>query len=309
MRLVRHLTDFNVASPSAATIGNFDGVHLGHQQVIQHVIQQAKQRGLVSTVISFEPLPAEYFRKPPPNRIYPLRDKVRCLRREQFEYFVCLRFNEALATMPAEAFVEQILINQLQVQYLVVGDDFRFGAGRKGDYQLLQDMGQHHGMQVLDTPTVLTGTQRISSSLIREYLAQAQLTAANTLLGRPYQLSGRVSGGRRLGRTLGFPTLNLTMPDNLALRRGVYVVKVHGLGTKPYYGVANLGQRPTVGGENLRFEVHVFDFDQTVYGQLIQVEPLYFLRDEQKFASLDALKAQIQQDSHQARHLLQEQSH
>ena len=308
MRLVRHLTDFKAANACAATIGNFDGVHRGHQHIIQHVIQQATPLQLASTVISFEPLPAEYFRKPPPSRIYPLRDKVRCLSRQLFEYFVCLRFNEALATMPAEIFVERILIQQLQVKYLVVGDDFRFGAGRTGDYSLLQTMGAAYGMQVVDTPTVLVGEQRISSSLIREYLAQADLSKANALLGTPYQLSGKVSGGRRLGRTIGFPTLNLTMPDNLALRRGVYVMKIQGLGSKPYYGVANLGQRPTVGGVGLRWEVHVFDFNQTVYGKLIHVEPLHFLRDEQKFVSLDALKAQIHWDSQMARHWLQEQS-
>lgn len=307
MRLVRHLTDFKATRPSAATIGNFDGVHLGHQQVIEHVISQAQVLKLHSTVISFEPLPAEYFRQPPPSRIYPLRDKVRCLRREQFEYFVCLRFNQALATMPAELFVERILIQALQVKYLVVGDDFRFGAGRKGDYYLLQTLGQQYGMKVVDTPTLLTGQQRISSSLIREHLAQAELNKANMLLGQPYQLSGKVSGGKRLGRTIGFPTLNLAMPDNLALRHGVYVVKVHGLGHRAYYGVANLGKRPTVAGIGLRFEVHVFNFAQMVYGQLIHVEPLHFLRDEQKFASIDALKAQIQQDSQIAQAFLQAQ--
>jgi riboflavin kinase/FMN adenylyltransferase len=307
MRLVRHLNDYPATQPCAATIGNFDGVHLGHQQVIQHVIQKSHELDLASTVISFEPLPAEYFRKPPPRRIYPLRDKVRCLKRERFEYFVCLRFNKALACMPAEDFVTQVLIKALQVKYLVVGDDFRFGAGRKGDYQLLQHLGAQYGMQVVDTPTILAGNQRISSSLIREYLAQAHLKQVNALLDDPYQLSGKVSGGRRLGRTIGFPTLNLKMPDNLALRRGVYAVRIYGLGEQPLYGVANLGQRPTVNGVGLRFEIHVFDFNQNVYGRTIHVEPLQFLRDEQKFASIDALKVQIALDSQSTRLWLQEQ--
>lgn len=306
MRLVRYLNDFKAARPCAATIGNFDGIHLGHQQVIQHVIQQASQRHLTSTVISFEPLPAEYFRKPPPNRIYPLRDKVRCLKREQIEYFVCLRFNEALATMPAEDFVEQILIQGLQVKYLVVGDDFRFGAGRKGDYQLLKMLGNQYGMEVVDTPTVLTGTQRISSSLIRDYLMQGNLKEANALLGAPYELAGRVVGGKRLGRTIGFPTLNLKMPENLVLRQGVYVVRVKGLSTSSYYGVANLGLRPTVDGVGLRFEIHVFNFNQSVYGQLIHVEPLQFLRDEMKFPSFAELQTQIQLDSQNAQTWLKE---
>ncbi|MEZ5476626.1 MAG: bifunctional riboflavin kinase/FAD synthetase [Thiolinea sp.] len=305
MKVLRHLAQRPVrpAQDCVATIGNFDGLHRGHQQVLQQVQQQARAMGLPATVISFEPLPFEYF-KPEQGiqRIYPLRDKVRRLRELGIERFACLSFNQYLATLSAEQFVHQVLLDNLQVRYLVVGDDFHFGYQRQGNFELLQRLGQAQDMQVVNTHTVqCQAQQRISSTRIRTCLQTGDLTSANQLLGSPYCLSGRVRHGNKLGRTLDFPTLNLRMPEHLALRQGVYAVQVHGLAATPLPGVGNLGSRPTVNGLQVRFEVHLFDFNQNVYGHHIGVEPRHFLRPEQRFDSLQALKQQISLDAEQAR--------
>lgn len=302
MKLIRRITPATITDPGCvATIGNFDGLHRGHQAVLQHVATQAQTLGLPATAISFEPLPIEFFRNPPPPRIYALRDKLRLLQAMDIDRFVCLRFNHALATMEAEDFVQTILLDGLKVRYLVVGDDFRFGNGRRGDYHLLQRMGAKQGMQVVDTPTLLHDNERISSTRIRLALSTAELGQATQLLGKPYRISGRVRHGDKRGRSIGFPTLNMRVPQHIALRKGVYAVNVYGLGEKPLHGVANLGARPTVHGVENRLETHLFDFNQTVYGKHVCVEPLVFLRDEKKFASFEELKMQIAQDAIQAR--------
>ncbi|HPE59394.1 MAG TPA: bifunctional riboflavin kinase/FAD synthetase [Thiolinea sp.] len=304
MKLLRHPPvlppDF---TGCVATIGNFDGVHVAHRQIITRVCRLAAEQGLVSAVISFEPLPGEYFRTPM-TRIQPLRDKVRLLQTLAPDWFVCLPFNRMLAQMEAGDFVQTILLHGLQVRQLVVGDDFRFGRQRQGDLALLRAMGARQGMQVMDTPTLLQDAERVSSTRLREALGSGQLSAARELLGHPYQLSGRVRHGDRRGRTIGFPTLNLSMPDNLALAHGVYAVRVHGLDDRVYGGVGNLGLRPTVKGLGNRFEVHLFDFSALIYGRHVRIEPLAFLRPEHRFPSFEALKQQIAQDAAQARDLL-----
>lgn len=301
MKLIRRISPTTQDPGCVATIGNFDGLHKGHRAVIQHVEFKAQALELPATVISFEPLPIEFFRAPPPPRIYALRDKLRLLQAMNVERFACLRFNHALANMEAEEFVQTTLLDGLKVRYLVVGDDFRFGKGRRGDYHLLQAMGAEQGMQVVDTPTFLHEDERISSTRIRLALSTAELELAAELLGKPYRISGRVRHGDKRGRTLGFPTLNMRVPQHIALRRGVYAVNVFGLGEEVINGVANLGARPTVHGVENRLEVHLFDFAQQVYGKHICVEPVNFIRDEMKFSSLDELKAQIAQDAAQAR--------
>lgn len=307
MKLIRHLTKAAADDPGCvATIGNFDGLHRGHQAVIQHLATQSLRWQLPATVISFEPLPIEFFRSPPPPRIHALRDKLRLMQGMAVARCVCLRFDQALADMEAETFVQRVLLDGLKVRYLVVGDDFRFGKGRRGDYTLLQRLGVLHGMEVVDTPTFLHEESRVSSTRIRLALSTAELQSAAELLGRAYRLSGRVRHGDKRGRLLGFPTLNLRVPQHVALRKGVYVVQVHGLGKQPVPGVANLGARPTVHGVENRLEVHLFDFSQQVYGKHVCVEPQTFLRDEMKFASLDALRAQISQDVAHARSWLQQ---
>jgi len=285
-----------------ATIGNFDGLHKGHQQVLAHLKQQARIQQLPATVISFDPLPHEFFGKGnAAPRIYPLRDKVRLLQTLGIDDFIQFKFNQTFSQIEAEDFVLNILIKKLKVAYLVVGDDFCFGKMRRGNFKLLQDLGQAHGMIVQDTKTVNAAEQRISSSRIRTELQQANLATANQLLGRPYQLSGRIRRGDQLGRTIGFPTINLRLPDNIALCAGIYAVRINGLETQQhsgtiYYGAASVGKRPTVDGIDMRLETYIFDFDQQVYGQYICVELLKFIRPEEKFASVDMMQTQIQHD-------------
>lgn len=302
MKLLR--TWNSQTTPCIATIGNFDGLHLGHQAVIQKVQDKAASLGFASTVISFEPLPAEYLRQPPPTRILPLRDKLIYLQALQVRQFACLSFNQALAQMEPENFIQTILLDGLQVRALVVGDDFRFGRKRRGDYQMLQDLGATQGMEVLQASTLLHANERVSSTWVREALAKADLSSVKTLLGRPYTLSGRIRHGDKRGRTIGFPTLNLRIPENIALRKGVYAVHAARHDQALVKGIANLGSRPTVNGLETRLEVHLFDFTEQVYQQHWTIEPVAFIRDEQRFESFDLLKQQIKLDVEQAHSLL-----
>lgn len=301
MKLLRHPDLSSVTKGCVATIGNFDGLHSAHQHIIRHVQDKALALNLPAVVISFEPLPGEYFSRASVARIYPLRDKARYLSQLDVDYFACLRFDAAFAAQEAEDFIHNTLLDRLRVRHLVVGDDFRFGRGRRGDYEMLRVLGAQHGMEVSDTPTMLWQGERVSSTLIRGFLQRAELAKAAELLGRPYQLSGRIRHGDKRGRTIGFPTLNLRMPDNLALQLGVYAVRVSGLNGQVLSGVANLGTRPTVAGTEMRLEVNVFDFSGDVYGRYIQVEPVTFIRPEQKFDAFEQLKAQILVDAEQAR--------
>ncbi|MCK5902115.1 MAG: bifunctional riboflavin kinase/FAD synthetase [Cocleimonas sp.] len=297
MKLIRELQHQQVITKGCvASIGNFDGLHLGHQKLLDQLTQKAQQLGLPCTLISFEPLPAEFFMATPPSRIYPLRDKVRLLKQLGVDHYLCLRFNEKLANMTAEDFIQRILFDQLNVRYLVVGDDFRFGKQRKGDFKLLQSMGKKVGMEVHDTPTCHALGQRISSSRIRNHLAKGEIDQSIALLGLPYQLSGRVKQGEKRGRTIGFPTLNLSLPAAIAPARGVYAVKVQGLDQVVYQGVANLGTRPTVSGSEVRLETHVFDYHGDAYTQHVTIQLDTFIRAEQRFPSFDVLKQHIIND-------------
>lgn len=302
MKLLRTWNHPNQAC--IATIGNFDGLHLGHQSVIRQVQAKATCLGLASTVISFEPLPAEYLRQPPPSRILPLRDKLLYLQSMQLDQFACLHFNQALAEMEPETFIQEILFNGLKVRALVVGDDFRFGRKRRGDYHLLQAMGAQQGMEVVQASTLLQANERVSSTWVRQALAQADLATVKTLLGRSYTLSGRVRHGNKLGRTIGFPTLNLRIPENIALCKGVYAVHAYRADKTTIKGIANLGSRPTVNGLESRLEVHLFDFSEQIYGQHWTIEPIAFIRPEQRFESFELLKLQIKLDVEQAHSLL-----
>lgn len=305
MKFINGLKSLNgKQQPCVATIGNFDGLHLGHQTILSHLEKKAEELNLPLTVISFEPLPAEYFMLNAPARIYPLRDKILRLSQLGVTNFLCLKFNASLASSPPRDFVESILIKQMNIKYLAVGDDFRFGYKREGGFNLLKEVGEAHGMNVEDTSTQILDGDRISSTRIREALKIADLNSANKLLGHTYQLNGRIRQGDKRGRTIGFPTINMKMPKNIALKFGVYAVKVHGLENKPINGVANLGTRPTVDGDENRLETHLFDFNKEIYGKHISVEFVVFIRAEHKFENFDALKTQIKIDSEKARELL-----
>lgn len=287
-----------------ATIGNFDGLHLGHQTILANLVEKAKELNLPLTVISFEPLPAEYFMLKPPARIYPLRDKVLRMSKLGVTNFLCLNFNSKLASSSPTEFIQNILIYKLNVKYLAVGDDFRFGYKREGGFNLLKEVGEANGMIVEDTSTQILDGERISSTRIREALNKGNISIANDLLGHEYQLNGRIRHGDKRGRTIGFPTLNMKVTSNIALKFGVYAVKVHGLTDQAINGVANLGTRPTVNGEENRLETHLFDFNDYVYGKYISVEFVEFIRAEYKFENFDALKLQIDSDATKAKSLL-----
>ncbi|HDP89485.1 MAG TPA: bifunctional riboflavin kinase/FAD synthetase [Thioalkalivibrio sp.] len=285
-----------------ATIGNFDGVHLGHQAVLGQLAEKADALGLPSTVITFEPLPHEYFLgDQAPARLTRFREKVQALRRFSVDRLMCLRFDAALAAMPAQDFIERVLVDGLGVKYLVVGDDFRFGQGRAGDFAMLQAAGQARGFQVVNMHTFRIGAARVSSTRIREALEAGDMAAAEQLLGRPFRLCGRVAHGDKRGRSIGFPTANLKLERQISPVRGVFAVELFGVAGEPLPGVANVGRRPTVEGVENRLEVHLLDFDGDLYGRHVQVDLLHRLRDEQRFASLDALIEQIGRDAEAAR--------
>ena len=306
MKLIRDISGGqHLNAGCVATIGNYDGIHLGHQAILQQVSKQAAKYDLPKVVISFEPLPSEFFTGDKAQRVYPFRDKARLLEILEIDYFCCLRFNEAMANMRPVDFVEQVLFDAMKVKSLMVGDDFCFGKDRKGDFNLLLDMGKANGMQVHKTDTCNDASGRISSTRIRQHLAKGELAAATDLLGKPFCLSGRIRHGDKRGRTIGFPTANLRIQDNIAAANGVYAVRVNGLGSNTLKGVANLGNRPTVGGTETRLEVHLFDFDRSVYGKHIVVELCEFIRREQRFEDFAALTAQIHKDAITANELLQ----
>jgi len=280
-----------------ATIGNFDGVHLGHQAVLRQLAMQGDAMGLPAVVITFEPQPNEYFAPDKaPARLTRLREKVQELQCYSIQQLCVLPFNKKLAQMSADDFIRQLLVGGLKVRYLVVGDDFRFGHKRQGDFALLQQAGKQHGFQVVNMHTFSIDEHRVSSTRVRRALEKGELACAEKLLGRPYQMSGRVAHGQKRGRTIGFPTANIHLHRKKVPINGVYVVQLYGIAGEPISGVANVGVRPTVGAEKALLEVHLFDFDRDIYGAQVQVLFLKKLRDEQKFSDLDMLRAQIEQD-------------
>ena len=276
-----------------ATIGNFDGVHLGHRQVLAQVKVKAQELNLPSVVITFEPQPQEFFAgdKAPP-RLTRFSEKYRLLQAEGIDRHLCLTFNERLRSMTAEQFVQELLLRGLAVEHFVVGDDFRFGCDRSGDYNMLCEAGKRHGFTVVNTETFLSAQERVSSTRIRSVLMQNDLSTAAKLLGRPYTVAGRVMHGQKLGRQLGVPTANVRMHRFACPLRGVYAVEVKGANFTGQ-GVCNVGVRPTVCGQQPVLEAHLFDFNEDIYGQLLTVEFKQFIRDEQKFSGIEALKQQI----------------
>lgn len=284
------------------TIGNFDGVHLGHQAVLRQAAALAEQRALPLVVITFEPLPREFFRPDAPvARLTRLRERVCFIRalgaeRPVVEALLILPFTRDLATMSADAFVRRIFVDTLKARQIVIGDDFRFGQGRRGDFALLEAMGAQHGFGVQAAETVLVDGERVSSTRIRAHLAERDVVGAAHLLGRPMTLCGRVTHGDKRGRQLGFPTANVALNRRLSPLRGVFAVEAYLPDGTCHQGVANVGTRPTVHGTDARLEVHLFDFDRDIYGDILRVTFRHPLRDEQKFDSLDALVAQIQRD-------------
>ena len=296
MQLIRRVNSaINNARGAVVTIGNFDGMHLGHQYILSNVIAKAKHKKLIASVICFEPQPKEFFMKAQAStRVMPFRDKIKAFAKQGINQVLCLRFSQYLANLSAQSFIDEILVGGLNAKIIIIGDDFRFGAKRQGDFTFLQQQGLAKGFEVISMSSLLKDELRISSSYVRQLLQQGAFAQANRYLGHAYSISGRIHHGDQNGRKIGFPTINIPIAVKLVIS-GVYVVKVHIAGDI-HMGVANIGIRPTVDGKVRLLETHIFNFNHDLYGQYVTIEFLHFIRSEKKFNSIDDLKAQIQQD-------------
>lgn len=284
------------------TIGNFDGVHLGHKLLIEKLKQESQRLSLASLVITFEPQPLEYF---VPSQTVPrltrLREKFYYLAETQVDAVLFIRFNADFAQLTAEAFIQRILVEKLNVQEIVVGEDFQFGAKRSGNVQLLEQMGSTYGYSVKVIPSRRLAGDKISSTRVRKALLSADFAEVERLLGRPFTMMGRIGYGSQLGRTLGFPTANIYLHRKATPVHGIYVVRLYGIGGQALLGVANVGTRPTVGGTRILLEVYLFNFNQNIYGKYVTVEFCQKLRDEVHFANLELLKNQMTVDVEEAK--------
>ncbi len=290
-----------------ATIGNFDGIHLGHQAIIAQLKEAAISHALPAVVVTFEPLPQEYFMsEKAPARVLRLREKIESLREQDIDRMVCLRFDTSLANLSPEEFVKKILVEGLAVRYLVVGDDFRFGKDRKGDFSTLKTLGKQYGFDVVYTATCEIEGRRVSSTWLRDTLAAGDLELAHRLLGRHYSISGRIVHGDKRGHKLGFPTANVDMHRLISPVAGIFATKVHGLDDNALDAVTSIGTRPMFGGKVMILEAHLLNFDDDVYGKYVRVELLKQLRKEQTFATVEELKEQIKDDVENVRQFFKE---
>lgn len=308
MLLARYTQSFpfdRVANGSVATIGSFDGLHLGHQALLQHVFGKSSELGVPSIVMSFEPTPKEFFQAArPPARLMRFREKYEALASAGVDLFFCPRFDEAMKNIAADTFIRQILVHALNIRHLVIGDDFRFAQDREGHLATLQRAGDAIGFSVEQVSSVVAGDERVSSSVIRNALWDGDLDKATALLGRHYRMSGNVIRGERVGRELGYPTANVHLKRRQSAVMGIFAVRVSGRAWGPLDAVASVGTRPTFGGEKPLLEVHIFDFDRDIYGEYIHVDFIARLRSEEKFDSVDALVDQMHRDSEKARQIL-----
>ncbi|MBU3613627.1 bifunctional riboflavin kinase/FAD synthetase [Polynucleobacter sp. Latsch14-2] len=311
MNVFRGPTQFSAGPACALTIGNFDGVHRGHRALLEELKKGATEKGLVSCVMTFEPHPKEFFSpEQAPPRILNLRDKLAAFADIGIERVVVEHFNAAFAKLSPEEFVTEILVKRLNAKWILIGDDFCYGAKRAGNFASLKAAGKKYGFEVSSIHTIQESGERISSSALRTALANGDMSQANKLLGRHYGISGHVIHGQQLGRTLGFPTLNLAVASHLHHRKpatsGIFTAQVIGLADKPLPAVASLGVRPTVEDEGrVLLETHIFDYQKDVYGKIITVELLEKIRDEAKYDSLDTLTQAIAADAEHARNYFQ----
>ena len=282
-------------SATVLTVGNFDGVHLGHRALLKRLTATAARIGLPASVLTFEPHPREFFAPDAsPARLTTLREKLELLADDGVDMTCVCRFNTRFASLSADAFIERVLVTALRVKHLIVGDDFRFGAGRSGDFGLLSAAGSRYGFQVEAMESIHVNGERVSSSAVRDALQTGKLEYAAQLLGRPYAIDGRVVRGAQLGRQLGFATANIRIKHERPPLHGAYAVEVKGLAEGPHAGVANLGYRPTANFVvRPLLEVHLLNYCAEIYGAHLNVRFLHKLRDEIKFPGLDALKTQI----------------
>lgn len=298
MKLIRGIDQLQSSHcPSVVSIGNYDGVHLGHQHVIKTLLTKSRELAAPSTVITFEPLGKEFFSPKWVMRLTSLEERANQLFKLGVDRVLCIDFTADFAAYSAAKFVDDVLINGLGVKYVCVGDDFRFGKNRSGDFSFLKQSGLENGFEVTAHDTFTLNGQRVSSGRVRDALQNDDFLLAERLLGRPYEIQGEVSQGQQLGRTIGFPTANIVLSDCLQPLNGVFSVSVEHDEFGTVYGVANLGTRPTVDGKENRLEVHLFDFDSDIYGQNLRVQFHQKIRNEEKFDSFEALKQQITHDA------------
>jgi len=308
MRLVRHLSDLpfeQLIRGSVVTIGAFDGVHHGHEQLLRRVLAESRTRGVPSVVMSFEPTPKEFFSAAaPPARLMRFREKFDALAGHGIDIFYCPRFSESMRNISAGAFIRRILVHGLNASHIVIGDDFRFARKREGTLDELLRTGETLDYSIEQVPSVVVDGIRVSSTAIRDALASGDLAKATALLGRPYRMSGRIVRGRQVGRALGYATANVDLRRRQSAVTGIYAVRVHGLPEGAIEGVASVGTRPTFDLTKPLLEVHLFNFDREIYGEYIHVDFIEHLRGEEKFASVDDLVAQMKIDEENARSAL-----
>lgn len=297
MQLIRGTYNINKQHRGyVMTIGNFDGVHLGHQALLKILLQEGQKRNLPILVMIFEPQPLEIFNNHNiPIRLTSLREKLKYLEQAGINNVLCVNFNKIFASQSAEHFIKKILVKKLNIKCLVIGSDFKFGANCQGNLCLLQTLGYKYNFDIIIAKTFYKNNQRISSTLIRNAVKNCNLLLAQELLGRQFSISGRVIYGDKRGRQLGFPTANISIKSNLQIQ-GVFIVKVHGVISNPILGIANIGKRPTFQGINNQLEVHLIDLNINFYGRYIEVVLLKKIRNEKHFSSISLLKKQILKD-------------
>jgi riboflavin kinase/FMN adenylyltransferase len=299
MQLIRGLQNLKKQSGCVLTIGNFDGIHTGHQKIIKSLVSKAKTLGVPSLIISFSVPPQSFFGRPKA-RLSSFRDKHLFLESLGVEKHLLIHFNKSFSQMSAQSFVEDVLLATLKMQCCFIGDDFRFGKDRQGDYSMLESMAKNNGFVAKKVKRVTLNEQRVSSSEIRRLLRLGEFKMAEQLLGRPFAIGGRILHGEKRGRTIGFPTINISIRRRLSPVLGVFAVLIE-FNKKTYQGVCNVGKRPTVGGEKTLLEVYIFDFDKNVYGEHAKVLFRHRIREEMKFESFEQLKDQIAMDANGAR--------
>ncbi len=304
MKVLRELPKRNCNKPCALTIGNFDGFHIGHDALIKRLCEIGNHKKIQKTLLTFEPHPKEFFAKKydnlnlAPLRISTFRDKLKFLVSTEIDIIIIKKFNSDFANLSAENFIKKILIEKFQIKFLIIGDDFRFGFKREGNFQTLVNAGKKLGFEVESIPTVSINGKRISSSEIRSLLKNNKFEEAKKFLGYPYSISGHVLHGKKIGQKIGFPTLNIKISHSRPIISGIFVVLIHGLSDFPLNGVASLGVRPTIEDDNqVLLETHVFNFTDQCYGKLVSVEILKKIRDEKKYNGLEELTKAIKNDT------------
>ncbi len=300
MDIVRGLHNLEKHTGSAVTIGNFDGVHVGHQNIIKRLVNQAKSLGVPAVVISFSPTPQSFFGQSQAT-ISNFKEKHLLLSQLGVDKHIIINFNQQFSELSAESFIQKVLIDKLAMRYCLIGDDFRFGAKRQGDFNLLKTYSTHaSSFEVENTQSILCNDCRASSSNIRNLLETGDFKTATQMLGREFSIAGKIIHGQQMGRTINFPTINIPIKRDISPLLGVFAVDIK-LNKQNYHGVCNLGKRPTVNGKKILLEVFIFDFNSNVYGQCAEVFFKHKIRDEQKFDSFDALKQQIKKDTQAAK--------